>query len=440
MAKIFKPQKKPINIPAKLEIERQSHDGRGIARYQGKTVFVEGALVGETVSVKQYRDGRRYAECRAADIVQDSPQRQLPDCEYYQRCGGCNLQHLQVESQLDFKQSSVIEQLNRVAELQAEEVVPALSSTPWGYRSRARLGVDRQGRIAFRQRDSSQFVAIEHCPVLAAELQPLIHALQELPKYAKSCAITHVELVFADDVVAAVVRHTRPMTAQGMTWLQAVADESDALIWLQGAKRGPLCDLSSKIVDPRLYYRLPDFDVCLAFHPSDFTQVNLDINRRMVSQAIEWLDLKGHETLLDLFCGVGNFTLPLARCAQRVIGVEAVESMVERGRENAAAHNMDNCTFVAADLENPRCEEAWNQTSIDAVLLDPPRAGAQQAVALLGRISAQRIVYVSCNPASLARDAQALAQQGFSLAKLGVMDMFPHTAHIESMALFVREK
>lgn len=440
MAKIFKPQKKPIDIPVKLEIERQSHDGRGIARYQGKTVFVEGALTGETVSVKQYRDGRRYAECRAADIVQASPQRQLPDCEYYQRCGGCSLQHLQVESQLAFKQSSVIEQLHRESGLSAEEVVPALSSAPWHYRSRARLGVDRQGRIAFRERDSSHFVAIEQCPVLASELHPLVHAFQDLPQYAKKCGITHIELLFTDEVIAAVVRHTRPMTDQGVAWLQAVSDETNALIWLQGAKRGPLCDLSSKVVDPRLHYRLSGFDVRLAFHPSDFTQVNLDVNRRMVSQAIEWLDLQGHETVLDLFCGVGNFTLPLSRRAQRVIGVEAVESMVERGRENADAHSMENCTFVAADLEDSRCEKAWNQTTIDAVLLDPPRAGAQQAVELLGRISARRIVYVSCNPASLARDAQALAQQGFRLAKLGVMDMFPHTAHIESMALFVRDK
>jgi 23S rRNA (uracil1939-C5)-methyltransferase len=199
-----------------------------------------------------------------------------------------------------------------------------------------------------------------------------------------------------------------------------------------------LQDVEGQSVDPRLCYQLPVFDVRLGFHPSDFTQVNAEINRQMVSQAIDWLQLQGSETVLDLFCGIGNFTLPLARRVAHVIGVEAIASMVERGRENAELNGLANSEFVAADLEQNDCEKAWNHRAIDAVLLDPPRAGAQQVAGLLGRLQVDKVVYVSCNPASLARDAKAMAEQGFRLARLGVMDMFPHTAHIESMALFVR--
>ncbi|BFM16778.1 23S rRNA (uracil(1939)-C(5))-methyltransferase RlmD [Maricurvus nonylphenolicus] len=438
MAKIFKPTKKQVEAPRQLHIDRQSYDGRGIAHYRGQTVFVTGALPAETVSVQHFKAQRRYAECQAGNIVSASPERVSAPCEYYGRCGGCNLQHQNDEAQLAFKQRSVLEQMQRQAGLEPEALAPALVSAPWHYRSRARLGVDRQGRLAFRQRDSKAFVAIDHCRVLAAELRPFIDAIQALPQYAKVGGISHIELVYVEGAAAAVVRHTKALPEKVRTWLQGVASESGVSLWLQGERHGGLQDSTGEAVDPRLFYDLPAFDVRLGFHPADFTQVNTDINRQMVSQAIDWLQLQGSETVLDLFCGIGNFTLPLARRAAHVIGVEAIESMVQRGRENSEANLLTNCEFVAADLEQDDCEKAWNHRAIDAVLLDPPRAGAQQVAALLGRLQADKIVYVSCNPASLARDAKALADQGFRLARLGVMDMFPHTAHIESMALFTR--
>lgn len=439
MAKIFKPTKKRVEAPKQLHIDKQSYDGRGIAHHQGQTVFVSGALPGETVFVQHFTAQRRYAECQVSKVISTADERVAPECKYYGRCGGCNLQHQGEEAQLAFKQRSVLEQLQRQAGIEPEQLAPALVSTPWHYRSRARLGVNRLGQLAFRQRDSKAFIAIEQCPVLAENLRTLVNALQSLPQYAKAAGISHIELISVQKTVAAVVRHTKALPEKTRTWIARVAEESGADLWLQGEKYGGLEDLSGVPVDPRIFYDLPDFDVRLGFHPSDFTQVNTDINRRMVSQAIEWLQLQGSETVLDLFCGIGNFTLPLARKAARVIGVEAIESMVQRGRENAEANELDNCEFVAADLEQPDCEQAWNHQTIDAVLLDPPRAGAQQVAGLLGRLKADKVVYVSCNPASLARDTKAMADQGFRLVRLGVMDMFPHTAHIESMALFLRD-
>lgn len=438
MAKIFKPSKKRVETPGQLNIDRQSYDGRGIAHYQGQTVFVAGALPGETVSVQHFKAQRRYAECQAGNIITVSPERIEAPCEYYGRCGGCNLQHQNDKAQLAFKQRSVLEQIQRQAGLEPEEVAPALVSAPWHYRSRARLGVNRQGQVAFRQRDSQVFVAINHCRVLATELQPFVDALQALPEYAKAGGISHIELIYTEETAAAVVRHTKSLPRKVSVWLQDVAQQSGVSLWLQGERHGALQDVEGQSVDPRLCYQLPAFDVRLGFHPSDFTQVNAEINRQMVSQAIDWLQLQGSETVLDLFCGIGNFTLPLARRAAYVIGVEAIASMVERGRENAELNGLANCEFVAADLEQHDCEKAWNHRAIDAVLLDPPRAGAQQVAGLLGRLQVDKVVYVSCNPASLARDAKAMAEQGFRLVRLGVMDMFPHTAHIESMALFVR--
>ena len=287
-------------------------------------------------------------------------------------------------------------------------------------------------------------MAIDQCPVLAADLQLLLSGLASLPTQAKECGISHIELIAADEGSAAVIRHTRPMTVRALDWLGQLQQQTGAQLWLQGEKAAGLCSLTGDAVDPRLHYQLEvqgnqavATHLQLGFHPQDFTQINRSINQQMVAQALSWLNLQGTETVLDLFCGIGNFTLPLASQAARVIGIEAVEAMVLRGRENALVNGVANCEFMALDLTAPEAVSDWNQFPVDAVLLDPPRAGAQQAVNWIAQQRVPRILYVSCDPASLARDAAILKEQDYRLERLGIMDMFPQTAHVESMALFV---
>jgi 23S rRNA (uracil1939-C5)-methyltransferase len=442
LAKLFKPQPRREAAPTRLTIETQAHDGRGIARHQGKTVFVSGALPGETVEVSHYSAKSSYGECRTRRVLEAAPARIEPECLHFARCGGCSLQYQQPSAQLQFREHNLLQQLARQHALVPVEVAPALTSAPWGYRSRARLSINRQGLPAFRERDSDSFVPVTHCLVLDVRLQPLVTALAGLGALA-SHPITHIELLAADDGIAMVLRHTRALSADQRDFLQGLITQFDLQLWLQGERRGPLRALTGEAEDPRLYYSLPgtglpESGVRLAYHPADFTQINADINRRMVAQALNWLELTPDDVVFDLFCGIGNFSLPMARQCRQVIGIEAIEAMVARGRENAAANGIENCEFIAADLETADLRQLWNSRGVNTVLLDPPRAGARQAVEAIGRWQPQKVLYVSCDPASLARDLALLAGYGYRLQRLGAMDMFPHTAHVESMALLVR--
>lgn len=459
MAKLFKPQPRREVAPTRLSIETQGHDGRGIARHQGKTVFVSGALPGETVEVSHYRAKSSYGECRTRRVLEAAPARIEPECIHFARCGGCSLQYQQPAAQLQFRTHNLLQQLARQHGLAPLEVAPPLASAPWGYRSRARLSIDRQGLPAFRERDSDNFVPVTQCLVLDVRLQPLVAALTGLGALAPH-PITHIELLADADGIAMVLRHTKPLAAPLREFLQGLIAQFELRLWLQAERRGALASLDGEAQDPRLYYslpgisRLPEIDglpeaaataaavpgsgVRLAYHPADFTQINTAVNRRMVTQALQWLELGPADVVLDLFCGIGNFTLPMARQCRQVIGVEAIEAMVLRGRENAAANGIGNCEFIAADLETADLRQLWNSRGVNTVLLDPPRAGARQAVEAIGRWQPQKVLYVSCDPASLARDLALLAGYGYRLQRLGAMDMFPHTAHVESMALLVR--
>jgi 23S rRNA (uracil1939-C5)-methyltransferase len=252
-------------------------------------------------------------------------------------------------------------------------------------------------------------------------------------------AVTHLELIHTEQKTAVVLRHVQPLTDVDLQNLATISVELNFTAWLQGSEAHQLQDLTGQDVDPRMSYRLPDYELELDFHPQDFIQVNPEVNTQMVVQALQLLALKGNERVLDLFCGIGNFTLPLARKCAEAIGIEAVDSMVQRGRENAAKLGIKNAQFTAANLLT-MTEHRLNQTcgKIDAVLLDPPRDGAKEIIAKLPKLSPKRIVYVSCNPATLARDAKALIAAGYQLDSVGVLDMFPHTAHVESMALFIK--
>ncbi|MBE8718014.1 23S rRNA (uracil(1939)-C(5))-methyltransferase RlmD [Cellvibrio polysaccharolyticus] len=436
----------PVNQKlGEFTIERMGHDGRGIANWQGKTLFIDGALQGETVSARLQQDHARYAEAVVENLLVSSAERQTPVCEHYHQCGGCQLQHWQPAHQLAFKQATALEQMKRWGGLEPAEVLPAIVSASEGYRSRARLGVwyenDGTVTLGFRQRQSNKLTPISNCVVLEKSLNSLIAPLQNWLAVEHSArAVTHIELLAGQGETMVILRHTRTPGERDWQGLRLLEENLQCRICVDDGS-GVLKDLQGQAIDPRLFYYADEALPPLAWHPQDFTQVNRAVNRQMVAQAIDLLALRGKERVLDLFCGIGNFTLPLAKHCAEVIGVEAVENMVERGRENAQRSGVENVRFIAADLTRLSVRQLQQQCGkIDAVLLDPPRDGAKEILMNIRQLGAKKLVYVSCNPATLARDAAILAEAGYTLARLGVMDMFPHTAHVESMALFVLNK
>jgi len=430
-------------LPEPFEIEGLSHEGRGIARWNGKTLFVEGALPGETVTVRLRREQSRHAEGQVVELLSRAPERRAAPCQHYEACGGCQLQHMAPEAQLETKQAGLLEQLARSG-LQPRELLPAITSASEGYRHRARLGVwyqeDGPVILGFRRKGRRELTAISDCRVLAPKLNRLLPALQTwLSGLQSRKAISHIEALASGGEAALVLRELTPLSRSDLVTLEALGSEFKCHIWRQTNDHEALLDLAGRPCDPRMSYTLPGFDVRLSFHPGDFVQVNPAINRAMVAQAMNLLDPRPGQTLLDLYCGMGNFSVPMARSGARVMGWEASQTMVDRGRENARANGLDNLDFGCADLARPSARRLKGQLgNPDGVLLDPPREGARQLLPALAQLSPPRLVYVSCNPATLARDAADLAAQGYDLQALGVLDMFPHTQHSESMALFLR--
>ena len=433
-------------------IDRLSHDGRGIASLDGKTLFIDGALTGEKVTARLVEDHPRFTDARIDQLLTASPERVEPPCPHYASCGGCQLQHMQPPAQLAMKQQALLEQLQRWGGVVPKRILPAISAGDSGYRSRARLGVwyeaDGSVSLGFRQRYSNAITHVNQCLVLVPELNALLAPLHEwLTNLREAKAVTHIELVKGQQQTAMVLRHTKKLAEADLTSLVQLAHQHQCKVWLEPNGNLGLTDLDEVSCDPRLFYQLENLE--LTFHPQDFTQVNAQVNRQMVAQALQLLALKPNERVLDLFCGIGNFTLPISRHCEEVIGIEAVESMVLRGRENAERLNIDNAKFIAANLADmthtqlQRLGGATKEQDIAAILLDPPRDGAKDIIASIQRwvaskqLSPKRIVYVSCNPATLARDSALLVDAGYQLDAVGVLDMFPHTGHVESMALFL---
>lgn len=428
-------------------VERLSHEGRGVAHAaDGKTVFINGALPGDQVMYRVTRRKSNFDDAELADILQPSTQRVTPPCEFFARCGGCTLQHLGSEYQLAHKQAMLIEQLTHFAEVQPRQgYLPALSAADLGYRRKTRLSCKfvikkDQVLVGFREKNSHFVADITRCEVLDPRISAQLSALKTLiGQLEAKASIPQVEIAAGDTQVAMVVRHLLPMSAadqaawlafcQAHQWhlyLQPAGLDSVFKVWPEGPER--------------LSYALPAFDLQLQFHPLDFIQVNRLMNAQLIAQALQLLKPQAHERVLDLFCGLGNFTLPLARLAGQVVGVEGSADLVARGYENAKLNQLSNVEFYAADLFVPIAADApWAQT-YDAVLLDPPRAGAEVAIEWIARVAKPgRIVYVSCNPATLARDSGRLAQLGYQLQQAGLVDMFPHTAHAEAVAYFERQ-
>ncbi|MBA1200017.1 23S rRNA (uracil(1939)-C(5))-methyltransferase RlmD [Pseudomonas plecoglossicida] len=426
----------PVGKKQRLDIERLAGDGRGISFHEGRTWFVSGALAGEAVEARVLGARGKIVDARLERVLQASPERRPAPCRHYDRCGGCNLQHLPHAEQLALKQRMLAEQLQRVAGIQPEQWAAPLSGPEFGYRRRARIAVrwdvkNRQLEVGFRAEASQAIIAIDECPVL---VQPLQTILRHLPTVLRSLnkpqALGHVEL-FSGSAEAVLLRHVAPLPEDDLARLQAFCKEAGAQLWLQGEGEPAPVEAGQP-----LGFTLQPWQMQLAWRPGDFVQVNAQVNTAMIEQALAWLAPQPDERVLDLFCGLGNFALPLARQAREVVAVEGVQAMVERAAANARDNNVHNAAFFQADLSQPLAGAEWAAEGFSAVLLDPPRDGAYEVVQGIARLKAKRLVYVSCNPATLARDAQVLVAQGYRLTRAGILDMFPQTAHVEAMALF----
>lgn len=425
-----------------------SHDGRGVARIDGKTIFVSGALLGEQVRMRIRKRHRHFDEAETIEVITRSPHRVEPRCRHFGQCGGCSLQHLDAVAQIEAKQRVLVDNFSRIGKVEPESWLPPLTDEAWGYRRKGRLSVRavaKKGRVlvGFREESNPRFVAdITHCDVVHPALGPKIGLLGELVGSMDAAAeIAQIEFAAGDDTIALVFRHLKPLSEDDRTRLVAFAQEHGFAIYLQPGGVSSVHPLWPE--HPQLTFRIPAGngveDVELAFQPLDFVQVNAGMNRRMMARTLELLDPQPHDRVLDLFCGLGNFTLPLARRVAEVHGVEGEHGLVARAADNAARNGIVNAHFHVANLFEDQRGAEWARKPWDKLLLDPPRAGADKVLEYLPHKETGRIVYVSCHPASLARDAGILVNQhGFRLVSAGVMDMFPHTAHVESIALFER--
>ncbi|MCD8505215.1 MAG: 23S rRNA (uracil(1939)-C(5))-methyltransferase RlmD [Burkholderiaceae bacterium] len=429
-----------------LHIESLDHEARGVAHLDGKVVFVEGALPGEHVTAQLIKKKPKFNTARATDIHKTSWLRVEPKCPHFGVCGGCAMQHLTPDAQVAVKQRVLEDAFKHLADLKPEQMLAPIHGPAWGYRYRARLTarlVPRKGGVlvGFHERRSSYVADMSSCSVLPSKVSDLLVPLRRLiESMSTPDRLPQIEVAVGDSVTALVLRHLEPLKDTDKELLRVFAQKHGVQWWLQ--PKGPdTVHLLDEAGSAQLAYSLPTFDVRMPFKPTDFTQVNHQINRVLVSKALTLLDVQPTERVLDLFCGLGNFTLPIARLARSVLGIEGSEVLVQRALENAIANGIDNAAFEARNLFEFTLEDLNALPAFDRMLIDPPREGALAVCeALVGQPDAsrpKRIVYVSCNPATLARDAAVLCHRGpYRLRQAGVINMFPHTGHVESIAVF----
>jgi 23S rRNA (uracil1939-C5)-methyltransferase len=424
-------------------VDDLNHDGWGVVR-GGKTVFVAGALPGEMVEYRVRRRERSHDEAELLQVVESSPDRVEPECAHFRICGGCSLQHLAPASQLKIKDAMLRETLRRIGKVEPARWLAPLSGEPWGYRRRARLGarfVHAKGRslVGFREKMSSYVADVQRCRVLAPPVGDLVGALSELvTKLSIPTRIPQIEVAAADNATVLVMRTLSPLSAEDRQLLREFARQHGVHWLLQAGRPDQLESLEGEA--PQLWYALPEYDLRLSFKPADFIQVNGAMNQRLIAQVLELLALDADSQVLDLFCGLGNFTLPLARVTRTVVGIEGDAGLIERARANAIANGLNNTRFAVANLAGEeaveRCLALAQGGQYSHVLLDPPRTGAADVLSAIAKLGPRRLVYVSCHPGSLARDLGILvSEHGFSLAAAGIVDMFPHTSHVESVAV-----
>ncbi len=433
--------------PVEVQIEALSAEGRGIAHVDDRTVFIDQALAGERVLFKYTRLKKNIAEGRAIEILQTSADRVVPKCTAFEMCGGCSLQHMATDAQLELKQKTFLEHLEHIAGVVPRNVLSPITGPVWSYRYKARLGVryvhkKEKVLVGFRERGSSFITETLRCEILHDSVGGIINELAQcIGNMELKRQIPQIEVAIGDNQTVLVFRHLESMAEDDRKLLRELAMKHELVIYLQAGSPDELEPLWPEQPES-LFYELPEHEVRIEFQPADFTQVNPVINRKMLDTAIEFLQLENDDRVLDLFCGLGNFTLPLAKRCAHVTAVEGSVAMVKKGRDNAIKNNIENVEFVHADLYNDDIATApWLKKKYNKILLDPPRSGADAVLNYLKKMKAEIIVYVSCHPATLARDAGVLVNElGYTLTDAGIMDMFPHTTHVESMAVFVRLK
>jgi 23S rRNA (uracil1939-C5)-methyltransferase len=428
--------------PFEAQVLDLAHDGRGVARIDGKTVFIADALPGERVRASRVSRRRSHDEAVLVEVLEAAAERVVPRCPHFGACGGCSLQHLSPAAQLAAKDRSLHDSLARLGHVTAGTRWPPIAGPAWEYRRRARLGarkVDKKGRVlvGFRERRAALVTDMTGCEILAGGVGRLIPALSELiGGLSIARRVPQVEVAVGDDRTALVFRVMDPLSPADVIALDRFGVAHGIDVWLQTGGPDTLQPLRQDTPMPG--YRLAEFDLEFRFLPTDFVQVNGPINEQAVARAVALLAPAPGSRVVDLFCGLGNFSLALARRGARVCGVEGDAALVARARENAARNGLE-AEFHVADLFADCSGLPWAREPCDALLLDPPRAGAEAAIRLAPQLRPARIVYVSCHPATLARDAGILVNElGYRLSGAGVMDMFPHTAHVESIALFER--
>ena len=457
-------------------VESLDQEGRGIAHCEGKVIFIEGALPGELVTYSSYRRKPSYEQARVVDILKQSFMRVQPKCSYFGVCGGCSMQHLEPRAQVAVKQRVLEDNLARIGKVKPESILPPIYGMPWGYRQRARLSVRhvlKKGKtlVGFREKNGKYVADMQHCEILEPKIGGMLGQLAQLIEgLSIRHALPQIEVAGGDNVDVLVLRILEPLSAADEALLRSFADEHGVQFWLQ--PKGPDTVVPFHPLDaPALTYTLPEFDIEMPFAPSEFTQVNHQLNRVMVHRAMHLLDPQPGERIADFFCGLGNFTLPMARRGAQVLGIEGSDALVRRAQQNAAHNGLsENANFAAMNLfeiDGPTLEQLGSSFSggedsrsedslpgdhsrnrlasrvtchdrpFDKWLVDPPRDGAMELVKAVGDNGPQRIVYVSCSPATLARDAEVLVHvKGYALKAAGVMNMFPQTSHVESIALF----
>lgn len=437
-------QQRPSAVPVTTQIEKFSHDGRGVARINGKTTFIQNALPDETVTFQYIRKKRDFDEGLVLTVVEPSTHRVIPRCPHYSLCGGCSLQHLDGQTQIHEKQTLLLDLLARIGHTEPKAVLSPLTGELWNYRNKARLSVryvekKQATLVGFREKNNPRYITeINQCPVLNARVgKEIVNLRHMLDAFEAPDSIAQIEVAAGDNDIALIFRNLSTLSPQDAEKLKAFGQATNFRLFLQPAGPDSVYLFYPQDAGDFLIYSLPEEALTFQFHPTDFTQVNAGLNRSMVQHALDLLALNSADVVLDLFCGLGNFSLPIAKHCAKVIGVEGSAAMVQRATMNATTNAISNTEFFCANLEEETALQSLKHHKFSKMLLDPPRTGAMEIMKQINTFNLQRLVYVSCNPATLARDADILVnQQGYTLTAAGVMDMFPHTAHVESIALF----
>ena len=425
-------------------IESLNHEGRGVAHIQGKAIFINGALPQETVQFRYTKMHRQWDEGEVVAVLIPHPDRISPPCQHFSQCGGCSLQHLNSDHQLAHKEKVLLELLQHQVHLVLPSLLPALKAEDFGYRRKARLGVkyvEKKGKVlvGFREKNGRYLADLEKCLVLHPAVGKKLTLLSELIYHCKiRDEIPQIEIAVAENTTVLIVRHLVSMPASDQERWKIFAQEHHFSIFLQPYGIDSIHPLWPEN-EVSLTYSLPRYTLTFTFKPTQFTQINFDINQKMIDRAIDLLELHPEDSVLDLFCGIGNFSLPLSLFCKSIVGIEGDLGTVEQAKKNALLNHRNNTSFYPANLFESVKEFSWAKQHFDKILLDPPRTGAKEIIEFFPLWNPSRIVYISCNPATFARDAKRLNELGYHLEKAGVMDMFPHTKHIEVIGLFVKK-